>query len=358
MRTVIKSVKKYEWQDYAGQCQIHHIYQDPRWLELIETVYSGLCVHRLACIDGTGKFQWLLPLVEIKPLGKFRPMLISLPYANYGGFVFPKQESDSTEAISKEKIDNESIDLLKCHFQSLRADVLEIRETSPPAYDAHVYDEYQRFEINLPVNPKILWEKIISGNARTSVRKADKEHVEIVVNPENALDVFISLNERNAAFHGTPIHPAMWFSAMARLFASELCIIAAKHKNQYVGAAFMLNDGTRAILHALVPDPRFRHLYVSDKLVWECLKYLVENKSAQLFDFGRTRPDPGQIFFKRKWGGQAKPIYYAYLLKPGARIPQFKPDSPLFSAAGKIWQRLPLSFTRRVGPFLRKRISS
>ena len=349
---------KEQWFEQIKNCHIRNFYQDPRWLTLIETVYPRLKIHYLGCFDLSGNVKWLLPLVEVKPLGKVRPMLISLPYANYGGFLFPNKDHHDRHDDESIALDDNDLSALQTAFQSFNASIIEIREMVPPLFEANVYDAYQRFEIHLPDTPEVLWEQVISGNARTSVRKADNASVETVINPKDGVTIFSTLNEKNAAFHGTPLHSKKWYKTMYHLFEQEICIIAAKHQDQFVGAGFMLIYGNRAILHALTPDPKFRQLYVSDKLVWACLKYLVENKKAKIFDFGRTRPDKGQIFFKQKWGGKACPIYYTYLLKPGAKIPQFQPTSPVFFMATKIWQRLPLPLTRIIGPFLRVRISS
>ncbi|MBW1887532.1 MAG: hypothetical protein JRI52_04175, partial [Deltaproteobacteria bacterium] len=78
----LRDLPQDEWKAYCKDCELSSIYLDPRWLELIGSVYPKLKIHRLVCRDTRNGISWLLPLVEIKPLGKTRPMMISLPFGN------------------------------------------------------------------------------------------------------------------------------------------------------------------------------------------------------------------------------------------------------------------------------------
>ena len=347
----ISLVSEKQWLDFIAEGTFEHVYQDVRWLDLIGQVYPSLKIRRLAATDRKGRMKWLLPLVQVRPLGKRTPMAISCQFANYGGFIYPKENIIGPAG-------REDAERIKAFMEDLPENIIEIRELEKPAYDAIVSDQYQRFEIALPESDHELWKKTLSGNARTSVRKAQKTGVKVSVNREDAVSVLVAMNEKNAAFHGTPVHSRQWFARMARLFSNEAFIFTATFINKDVGAALVLNDGKRAILHTLSADPAYRDLYASDLLVWESIKHAATRTHAVLYDFGRTRPDPGQLFFKRKWGGVAKHIYYTYFTKPGAEIPRFDPHSRFFKAAGHIWRRLPGPVTRLISPYLRMRISA
>ena len=105
-----------------------------------------------------------------------------------------------------------------------------------------------------------------------------------------------------------------------------------------------------------VTSPLHREVPIADKLYWTCLKWILAQDLSDSLDFGRTRADPGQRFFKRKWGGVARPIYYSYLLKPGQRVPQILPHNPKLQTPIRVWRRLPMGLKRRFGPYLRVRI--
>ena len=106
---------------------------------------------------------------------------------------------------------------------------------------------------------------------------------------------------------------------MAELFSGEMEIILAEYKNTFIGALLILNHQGESVLHAAVTDPQYKKLPITDKLVWSTFERLMARGNFRSFDFGRTRPVKEKLFFKRKWGGEEKTIFYSYLLKPGDR---------------------------------------
>ena len=336
-----------EWREVCKQCRIPSVYLDPRWLQLIKELYPRLQIIRLVCRDDAGRISWMLPLVEIVPLGKKSPMLISLPFGNYGGFLLPE---------GVDEINRESISPLVDFFEKSTAFAMELRETEEPDHGFVVSKTFKRFEIVFPETVEEFWKQTITGNARTSVRKAEKAGVEVIFDHAEAVSVFQKLYEKNASQHGTPIHHLNWYYRLVELFDRETQIVLGKLGDQFVGALLILHYQGRAILHAAVSDPDVRTVPVTDKMLWSFLKQVVENKTCQVFDFGRTRPEPGKLFFKKKWGGKEQALYYAYLTKPGEVIPQIVPENPKLRLGIKAWQLLPMAVKRAVGPYLRVRI--
>jgi len=286
--------------------------------------------------------------VEIKPLGKKRPMLISLPFGNYGGVILPKGRDY--------RLTGHDMAPLVRYFEESNASALELREVEKPGYGFHVQTNFKRFEIIFPEKLEDLWEKLITGNARTSVRKADKFHLETVFDYPNAFGIFQELYERNASYHGTPIHALNWYETLMTLFDGETEIVLARRKGSFIGALLILHYQEKSILHAAVTDPEFRKIPITDKLIWSSFERIFREKRTNSFDFGRTRPDPGKLFFKRKWGGLELPIYYSYLVKPGQKVPRITPENPAFKPAMWAWSHLPMAVKRSIGPFFRSRI--
>lgn len=340
--------EKKDWQAYCGDCATSSVYQDPRWLELIESVYPRIRIWRLVCKDDHGRLLWLLPLVEITPLGKMRPMLISLPFGNYGGFLLPH--------VRKQGVTNEMLMPLSEFFGNSRAFALEIREMDPPAHALKTEDHFLRFEVTFPESADQLWKKTLSGNARTSVRKADKMGVRTVFGHRHALQILQNIYERNASYHGTPIHHVSWYEKLAAMFPQETEIVLGAYEGKFIGALLLLHYQDTSVLHLSVSDPAYRTIPVTDKLIWSSFVRIMENRTSKRFDFGRTRPVPGKLFFKRKWGSAEHRLYYSYLVKTGERIPRILPENPKFGPAIQVWRHLPLSLKRMIGPFFRIRI--
>ena len=344
----IKSVTSRQWRRYTETCELSSIYLDPRWLELIEAVYPRLKIWRLVCVNSGRQPIWLLPLVEIRPIGRLKPMMISLPFGNYGGFIFPRSIAPV--------VNEEALGPLKYFFMNSKAFAMELRLTEPSIGEFQTNTQFKRFEIILPENIEMMWHKVITGNARTSVRKADKLGVSVLFEDENALNVFQSIYERHASFHGTPIHHLRWFKYMATHFQKDFEIVLAQYNGRFVGAQLYLYHQSKVILHSSVSDPAFNTIPVTDKMLWSSFERILGKRCVQSFDFGRTRPESGKLFFKRKWGGKERPIYYSYLIKKGHTIPEILPENPNLKPLIQIWRHLPLSITRRLGPCLRTQI--
>ena len=344
----IRSCPAGEWRSLCGETEYSSIYQDPRWLELIAQVYPRLRLHRLACVDDAGELVWLLPLVEIRPIGKLRPMLISVPFGNYGGFLCRKATSSFPAELFQLPLSD--------FFRGTGAFALEVREPGNPLPGFETGGDFARFELTLPETAEQMWKDTITGNARTSVRKADKLGVHVSFHDANQLEIFQELNERHAAYHGTPIHKRSWYPTLVGKFARQAEIIIGRVRDTPIGALMVLYHEGKAMLHAAISDVNYRHIPVTDKLLWAYFEKAIESGKVTSFDFGRTRADSGKRFFKRKWGAIEKPLNFYYLMKSGHVVPRILPENPALAPAIAVWRHLPGWVHRSVGPLVRVRI--
>ncbi len=343
----LEEANRDEWRGLCKGYILSSVYLDPRWLELIESVYPKLNTHRLVCRDSSGSVQWLLPLVEIKPLGKIRGIWISLPFGNYGGFILPG---------NKRGVDSLNIQPLKNLFLNNSAFAMELREITSPEHGLQVEDYFRRFVVNLSHDKDFLWRKVINGKARSKIRKADKMGVRPIFDHNNALDVFQDIYERNASYHGTPIHHVRWYRRLVELFPEETEIVLGSYEGKFIGALLLLHYGKQCILHLSVRDTSYWKIPVTDSLIWASCERIIEEGRIRSFDFGRTRPVPGKLSFKKKWGGREYPIFYSYMIKPGHKIPRILPENPKFKQAIWVWRHLPMGLKRSIGPIFRSRI--
>jgi hypothetical protein len=275
-------------------------------------------------------------------------MLISVPFGNYGGFLYKKDPSLFTE---------EQFQLpLNEYFNATRAFALEIREPESPLQGFESGGNFVRYELTLPGTVEQMWKTTITGNARTSVRKADKLGVQVSFDEGSQLEIFQELNEQHAAYHGTPIHKRSWYPTLVEKFGKQAEIITGHVQGTPVGALMVLYHEGMAILHAAINDANYRQIPVMDKLLWTFFEKTITSGQVTSFDFGRTRADSGKRFFKRKWGAVEKPLNYSYLLKPGHVVPRILPENPTLAPAIAVWRHLPRWVHRSVGPLVRVRI--
>jgi hypothetical protein len=90
-------------------------------------------------------------------------------------------------------------------------------------------------------------------------------------------------------------------------------------------------------------------------LYWHALEFACD-RGFREFDFGRSTPHEGTYRFKEQWGAKPYPLNWYYWLPNGREMPQVNPKNPKYRTAIAVWQRLPLSVTRLIGPGIVKYI--
>ena len=101
-----------------------------------------------------------------------------------------------------------------------------------------------------------------------------------------------------------------------------------------------------------------RHRCPNNQIYWEALRWAIE-RGAREFDFGRSPIGGGTYRFKRGWGAKERPLAWKRLSPAGDRLAaKAAGDSALLRRLSAIWSRLPVPVTTRLGPRLRRLISS
>jgi len=83
-------------------------------------------------------------------------------------------------------------------------------------------------------------------------------------------------------------------------------------------------------------------------MYWHLLQRAVE-RHQQVFDFGRSTTDGNTFKFKKQWGAEPEPATWQYRVNRG-EVGEMRPENPRFKRAIEIWQKLPLTLTRTIGP--------
>jgi CelD/BcsL family acetyltransferase involved in cellulose biosynthesis len=72
------------------------------------------------------------------------------------------------------------------------------------------------------------------------------------------------------------------------------------------------------------------------------------------FDFGRSSRDSGTYRFKRRWSAQEEPLFWYTIPVTRRHRPPLSRTSKGAALLVRVWQHLPLSLTRRLGPPIRQ----
>jgi FemAB-related protein (PEP-CTERM system-associated) len=341
-RTVVRTPRGGEladcarrWARLAESRQPSPLSQDLRWLDVL----AGAFDHRPYCIeaaagDGTGGF---LPLLLVRSL-LFGRFLVGLPYLNSGGVV--AGDDSAARALIDRAV--ELADQLDVRY-------LELRHEQPiahPAFNASLTTKVH-MRLTLQATVGSLWDEL-STKVRNQVRKGQKCGLAVLWGGTELLDEFYDVFSRNMRDLGTPVYGRKLFWNTLATFPgdAELCVV--RGDGAAVAAALLLHGRgvtevpSASCLRSANPTCANMLMY------WHLLQRAVERGQA-VFDFGRSSRDSGTYRFKEQWGAQPHAAEWQYYVRRGT-VGDMRPDNPRFQRRIRIWQRLPVWFTRFVGP--------
>ncbi len=306
------------------------------WRRAIERVFPYEPHYLVA--EEAGAVAGVLPLflVENWVLGR---VLISSPFAVYGGILAESEAARATLAEAAAGL-----------ARRLEVEHLELRN----AYEDQCagfarLDRYVTF--SFPLEPLSAGELLarIPKKTRNMVRKAQRFAYQVRRTRE--LNAFYELLARNYRRLGTPVFPRAWFEALCENYGERVDVrevilegrvVAASLNFLYRGEMHTYYAASRAEYFAKAPN---NYLYF-DHLLWAA-----EN-GFRAFDFGRSKKQTGNYEFKKHWGAAPRELPYEVLLVRRGEMPDFTPKNPRYELAAKVWRRLPLGLTRRLGPRL------
>ncbi|MBI1916444.1 MAG: FemAB family PEP-CTERM system-associated protein [Planctomycetes bacterium] len=313
----------------------------PAWLTVLRDGL-GHIPYCLEAVEG-GRTCGVLPLAFVRGclFGRF---LVSLPYLNSAGVVadgLPAARSLIAEAVRL-------ADCLRVRYLELRHE----RVVDDPSFTDHVNGKVH-MRLPLPSTAGKLWDGF-DAKVRNQVRKGQKNGLSAQWGGEELLPEFYDVFSHNMRDLGTPVYGRELFRSVLRQFAgqAELCVVRAGGAAARAGRA----AATGLLLHGQgvteVPSAsslnEFNRTNANMLLYWNLLQRAVE-RGQSLFDFGRSTPEGGTFHFKKQWGALPEPAEWQYYCRSG-HVSDVRPDNPRFRRLIRLWQKLPISLTRLLGP--------
>ncbi len=330
------------WNEFVRNSPQANSYQLIEWKEIIERSF-GKRTYYLFSQDGGGRVNGVLPIAHLKSIF-FGNFFVSLPYFNYGG-VCAENEQVLDELI-KESIElarNENVEHVEFRH---RKDVLN----SFPSKKGKV-----SLQLALPSSKEELWNQLPS-KLRSQVRRPSKEGMYSKVGKLEELSSFYKIFSKNMRDLGTPVYGEDFFKNILMIFEENTWICTIYEKNNLpVASAFLL--GFKEVLEVPWASAlrEWNKFSPNMLLYWSCLEFACEN-GFEGFDFGRSTPGEGTYKFKEQWGAKPVQLYWHYWLMSGDRMPEINPKNPKYQAAIRIWKKLPVSWTRILGPRVAKNL--
>jgi FemAB-related protein (PEP-CTERM system-associated) len=309
----------------------------PLWLDVLEAGL-GHEVYAVEAVAGGCTVGYLpLALVSSMLFGRF---LVSLPYLNSNGVV--AQSAD---------VQAELIGRAAVLADELGARHLELRHEAPIAHPAltAALTSKVHMRLALPATGERLWAGF-DAKVRNQIRKGERGGFAVAWGGAELLDGFYAVLARNMRDLGSPVFGKPLFAATLAAFpgAAEICLV--RDGPRPVAGALLLHGWgvtevpTAAALKAYNPSN-------VNMLMYHHLLRRAAERGQRVFDFGRSTTAGGTFRFKKQWGAVPHPATWQYHVLAG-EAGEMRPDNPRYQRAIRLWQRLPVGLTRRLGPLI------
>ena len=326
--------------DYVTNHSASSLYHLCGWRDIIVKIFGHTDIS-LAAVDDENSIVGYLPLIHMKSV-LFGNFCSSLPFYNYGG---PLADTD--------EIALELVAAAKEMTKALESEHIELRETRRRE-DMPSRMEKVSMLLKLPENVDEL-EKNIGTKLRAQIKRSQHTHPLVKFGKEELLDDFYEVFSVNMRDLGTPVYDRNLFYEVIRFWKEEAYVTVIYIDEKPVSAAILLGyKDTMEIPWASALRSTNR-IGINMFMYWNILCHAIQ-QGYQYFDFGRSSVDSGTFRFKQQWGAVPVQNYWNYCLSGESSLPQINPNNPKYKFFISIWKRLPVAFTRLIGPHIVKNI--
>jgi len=208
--------------------------------------------------------------------------------------------------------------------------------------------------LDLPESIETLM-KSFKAKLRSQIKKPMKEGLRPKVGNLELLDDFYKVFSINMRDLGSPVHSKKLMQKVLQEFPENAKIVIVYKKNAPIASSLIIGFKDTLENPWASSLREYSRLAPNMLLYWTMLEYACDNGYAY-FDFGRSSPDEGTYKFKEQWGSKPTPLHWHYISLDGKPIDEETSEKSQFGKAIQFWQKLPVSFTRIIGPPIRKHI--
>jgi FemAB-related protein (PEP-CTERM system-associated) len=298
----------------------------------------GLKVYRLAVLRNQAVVG-VLPLVHQRSRLTGN-QLVSLPWFDAAGVL----ADDSAAATLLARA---ALELAR----QLRADWVQVRQASSLGLSPHVRTDKVLMRLTLEAEADALWNRL-KAKVRNQIRKAEKSGLEVVVGTVDRLEEFYRVYSENMRDLGSPSHSRQLFATVLRAFPDQCRIYVVRSGQYAVGAGLTIANGSTMEIPWASSLKAYNGLCVNHLMYWRILAEAC-HRGFTHFHFGRSTIGSGQHHFKSQWGTEESPLHWYFLSdNEQAAFQAALPPQERLGWGTRLWRRMPLWLTRRLGPRL------
>lgn len=328
------------WDSYVRQHKQATFFHQIAYRRVVEKSFGHTAYYFVAREDE--KIIGVLPLFLIKSLF-FGAFLVSMPFCDYGGIL-----------AGNERVRDALIEKVRELGREVSVDCIELRHRYHNNLDLPKRLVKVNLRLLLPNSVEEMW-LALDGKVRNQVRKAEKSELEFSIGGLEVLDNFYAVFTNRMRNLGTPVYSRSFFHGLLEEFPdqSEVLLVSLDGKSIGGGIAVYFKDTME------VPWASSRIEYFSlcpnNLLYWGAIRRAFEKK-CRYFDFGHSSKGSGNYMFKKRWGAKDEQLYYQFILFRANEMPNLDPSSSKYAWATKVWSRLPIALTNRLGPCISRYI--
>jgi len=283
----------------------------------------------------TGDIEGLLPLVRVRSR-LFGDYLVSMPFLSYGGPIGSEEAQTALASWAADFARDSGVDLL------------ELRTRHRVRCDLRRSDRKLTVILPLPDSKSAL-PGAIPSSRRRQVRRALSEEMEVRFGREE-VDAFYEVFARNMRDLGTPVLPARFFDVICGSMSEYVRLAVVYWRGVPVagGCGFAWRDEFELTWVSSLYE--YRAKYPNMLLYFSFMERAIDEGISR-FNFGRCTEGSSTHKFKRQWGASDVALPWLQASTKNLEAPP-TPEGTLYRTATRIWSRLPVPLTNRLGPVL------
>jgi FemAB-related protein (PEP-CTERM system-associated) len=323
------------WDGFVASRPDRSHYHRCGWARVVRNAFGQRPLYRAARVDGT--IEGVLPLVAFaSPV--FGRYLVSVPYLNRGGIL-------AATPRAREALLADARELVR----TTRSAWCELRTAGDSGAGLPARETKVSMSLDLEGGRDAVWKRV-GPKVRNLVRKAEKSGLTAREgDPARDLDSFYDVFARNMRELGTPVYSPRFFREVCREFPADVRLSVVQGESGVAAAALCVTEGGFTEIHWAASLREMLRFSPNMLLYWEAIAHAAD-RGLHEFCMGRSTEGSGPHRFKAQWGAVPTRLRWEYVLAEGAELPGLHPDNPRFRLAVRVWQRLPLSLTRWLGP--------
>jgi FemAB-related protein (PEP-CTERM system-associated) len=329
------------WDAFVEETRDGNVFHAYGWKRVFEGAYGNECIFLMA--EEEGLAIGVLPLV-LKKSRVFGRFLVSLPYFDHVGICSERENARKALYKKAQELGRDK-----------RAEYLELRHDREGGADVLTRQSKVSMILELPPDPKQLWSGF-KAKVRNQVRKAEKEGLSMTSGGRELLNGFFEIYVGNMRDLGSPSHSKKFFERICDNFPEAVRIFSVQLGEKAVASGFTIASKDMLTIPWASSLRGFNSKCPNMLLYWDVLKYACDSGFSR-FNFGRSTLGEGSYRFKKQWGAEKEQLYWHYWLPNGGNIPELNTDNSKYQLPVKIWKRLPVALTERIGPRLIQHLS-